>query len=271
MRARSCATTRSIPGFDIVSFASADLTHDQFLNGQLTIAQPRNGYRAGVDPVFMAAAVPARAGQSVLELGCGAGVALLCLGKRVPELLLTGVELQADYADLARRNAECNQIPLKIHGADLRSLPPELTSQSFDHVMANPPYFRRSDGTGSRDGGRDTALAGDTPLVDWVAVATQRLAPRGYLTFIQNANRLHDLLSVMDQRLGSVVVRPLAPRIGRPAERVIVQARKGARGAFRLLAPVILHDGDRHERDGESYTAVIRSVLRDGAELPFPR
>ena len=50
-----------------------DLTCDDFLGGRLSIWQPRDGYRAGVDPVLLAASVPARAGQSVLELGCGTG------------------------------------------------------------------------------------------------------------------------------------------------------------------------------------------------------
>ena len=62
------------------------------------------GYRAGVDPVLLAASVPARAGQSVLDLGCGAGVAALCLAARVPGLL-AGLEVQPAYAALARRNA----------------------------------------------------------------------------------------------------------------------------------------------------------------------
>jgi tRNA1(Val) A37 N6-methylase TrmN6 len=250
-----------------VGFSETDLTHDLFLGGQLTIAQPRTGYRAGVDPVLLAAAVPAIAGQTVLELGCGAGVASLCLGRRVCGLDLSGVELQADYAELARRNADQNDVPLTIVRADLRALPPDLKARGFDHVIANPPYFHRARGTAAEDSGRDIALAGGTPLTDWIAVATQRVAPKGHLTVILKAERLADVLTAMDHRLGSIVVLPLAPRRARAAELVIVQARKGGRGAFRLLAPQILHDGDRHERDGESYTSALRAILRDGAAL----
>ncbi len=250
-------------------FADSDLTADKFLGGRLIIAQPRTGYRAGVDPVLLAAAVPATAGQSVLELGCGAGVATLCLGRRVSGLHLTGVEVQPAYAELARRNAAANAIPLDVIDADLRYLPPALKAQRFDHVIANPPYFQRSHGTASGDPGRDAALAGDTPLTGWIVAATQRLAPKGHLTIIQKADRLQDVLGAFDARLGSVNVLPLAPRRTRAAELVIVQARKGGRGAFRLLAPLILHEGDRHERDGESYTDTVRLVLRDGAALPL--
>ncbi|MFO7806744.1 MAG: methyltransferase, partial [Paracoccaceae bacterium] len=69
------------------------LTQDAFLGGQLYLWQPRRGgYRAGVDPVLLAASVPAQAGETVLELGCGVGAAMLCLHARVKGLQLTGVE-----------------------------------------------------------------------------------------------------------------------------------------------------------------------------------
>ena len=67
------------------------LTDDAFLGGQLRLFQPAQGYRAGMDAVLLAAAVPAEAGQRVLDLGCGAGTAGLCLAKRVDAVALTGV------------------------------------------------------------------------------------------------------------------------------------------------------------------------------------
>jgi len=113
---------------------------DAFLGGLVQLAQPLNGYRAGVDPVLLAASVPAKASDTVLELGCGGGVASLCLGRRVGGLSLTGVELQADYADLARENAARNGMAFDVHAADLNALPAQIKAQRFDHVLANPPY-----------------------------------------------------------------------------------------------------------------------------------
>jgi tRNA1(Val) A37 N6-methylase TrmN6 len=246
---------------------TGDLTCDRFLDGRLRAHQPRHGFRSGVDAVFLAAAVDARAGQSVLELGCGVGVASLCLSRRVPGLTASAVEVQPGYADLARRNARENGITLQVVTADLRALPPDLLGRNFDHVFANPPYFDRAGGTRATDAGRERALAEDTPLQTWLDVATKRLKPGGYLTFIQKANRLPDLLNGMDRRLGSVVVRPLVARTGRRAELVIVAARKGGRGAFQLSAPLVMHQGDRHRRDEESYTPQIRAILRDACPL----
>ena len=242
-----------------------DLTHDAFLGGKLHLWQPRKGYRAATDPVLLAAACPAHPGQSVLDLGCGVGAASLCLAARVPDLRLFGLELQPDIADLARRNAAENGFAMQVDCGDLGLMPKSLR-QDFDHVIANPPYYAQS-GTPSPNLSRDTALRVDTPLGDWVTAAAKRLVPGGWLTLICGADGLPQVLSAMGPRLGSASVLPLAARQGRSALRIILRARKTGRAAFRLLAPLVLHDGTAHEGDRESYTARAHAVLRQGGDL----
>ncbi|TDE39657.1 tRNA1(Val) (adenine(37)-N6)-methyltransferase [Antarcticimicrobium sediminis] len=251
-------------------FSEDELSRDVFLGGRIVLHQPRRGYRAGVDPLLLAAAVPARPGQAVLELGCGGGAAILALGARVPDLALAGVELQPGYADLARRNAVQNGLDLKVVCGDLSELPPDLRQRQFDHVIANPPYFRAGAHVAATDPGRRTALGEATPLADWVAAAARRLVPRGYLHVIQRSDRLPDLIAGCAGRLGSIEVLPLAARDGRAPDLLILRARKGGRAAFRLHAPLILHEGAHHMRDGESYRAEVAQVLRDGAALRWP-
>lgn len=252
-----------------MGFARAELTDDKFLGGQMMLKQPRDGYRAGVDPVFLAASIAAHEGESVLDLGCGVGAAALCLGKRVSGLKLVGVERQAPYADLARMNAFDNGIEMEVHTADIADLPRELRDESFDHVIMNPPYHLPERSTTSADTGRAEAMFEETPLADWIDAATKRLKPRGYLTLIQKAERLPEILHAMDSRLGSILVKPLSPREGRAAVLVLVQARKGGRGAFRLATPLILHDGAEHVGDRESYRREVSAILRDGVHLPL--
>ena len=240
-------------------------TVDLFLGGRLRLAQPRVGYRASVDPVLLAAACPARGGQSVLDLGCGVGVASFCLGARVAGLRLSGLEVQPGYAALARHNACVTGISLEVHPGDLRDMPPALRVP-FDHVIANPPYFTPEGGTAARDSGRETAQREETPLADWCAAARRRLHPGGWLTMIHAADRLPDVLAGL-AGFGAVAVLPLAARPGRPATRVILRARKGARSPFRLLAPLVLHDGPAHDADRENYAPMVRAILRDGAAL----
>jgi tRNA1(Val) A37 N6-methylase TrmN6 len=249
-----------------MTFPAEDLTEDLFLGGRLRLLQPRHGYRAATDPVLLAAACPATSGQNVLELGCGVGVASLCLGARVEGLRLHGLELQADYADLARRNAQATGATLDVHEGDLRRMPAALRV-SFHHVIANPPYFARGNGSPARDPGREIAQREETPLSDWVLAARKRLHPGGWLTMINAADRLPDILIALTGGFGSIAVLPLAARSGRDAGRVIVRARKGGRGPFRLCAAAILHDGLHHDGDRDDYSALARAVLRDGAAL----
>lgn len=252
-----------------MGFARNHVTEDKFLGGQLNLLQPRDGYRAGVDPVFLAAAISAHEGESVLDLGCGVGAAALCLGTRVSGLRLVGVERQHDYADLAKMNAFDNDIAMDVHTCDLTELPAEVKEESFDHVIMNPPYHVAERSTKSADEGRAQALFEETPLKEWIDAAAKRLKPRGYMTMIQKAERLPEILAAMDDRMGSVLVKPLCPREGRAAVLVLVQARKGGRGAFRLATPLILHDGAEHVGDKESYRREVSAILRDGVHLPL--
>lgn len=246
-------------------FGADDLTDDAFLGGQLQLWQPVRGYRAATDPVLLAAAVAARRGQSVLDLGCGAGTASLCLGARVAGLVLTGLELQADYADLARRNAARNGVAFEVIEGDLTDIPAVL-KRGFDHIIANPPYYA-TDGTPSPDAGRDIALRVETPIAAWIEAGARRLVPSGWMTMILAAECLPEALAACAGRLGSLAALPLAARAGQNGLRVILQGRKGGRRGFRLLAPFVLHGGEAHDGDRDSYTPEAKAVLRDGLDL----
>lgn len=245
----------------------ADLTRDAFLGGKLHLLQPASGFRAGVDSVLLAASVPAKAGDRVLDLGCGVGAGALCLGARVPGLDLTGVEVQPDYAALARRNGGAG---FEVVTADITDMPLDLRQRQFDHVLANPPYYDRVASRAATDAGRETALGETAPLADWIKIAAKRLAPKGYAHFVHRAERLSDILGAMSGRLGSIEVLPIAPRVGRKAELVIVRGRKNGRGAFCLHAPLILHEGPAHTKDQDSYVPQVRAALRHGAAIDFP-
>jgi tRNA1Val (adenine37-N6)-methyltransferase len=242
-------------------------TRDGFLGGRLKIFQQKNGYRAGADPVFLAAAVDAKPGDRVLELGCGVGVALFCLMQRVPGLIATGVEQQEALVSLARRNAEANLMAARFVTADIADLPAEIRTESFDHVLANPPFFDRNAGPGADEPGREAGRGEVAPLASWIDLATRRLKPSGQLTLIQRAGRLGDVIHAMDHRLGDIVVQPLSPRLGHAAGHVIVTARKNARGEMRLVSPLVLHEGTSHDGDRDSYSPQAKAVLRDGLSL----
>lgn len=212
--------------------------------------------------MLLAAAVPAAPGDSALELGCGAGAAILCLGARVPRLRLAGLELQPAYAALAQANADRNGIALAVHQGDVAAAPVALRALTVDHVLMNPPYFDRRRTTRARDAGRDAAHGEGAPLAAWGTLAARRLRPGGTLSVIQRIARLADLLAALPPSLGSVEVLPLAARAGEAPHSLVLRARKGGRAEFRLLAPLALHDGD-------GFAPAVRQALREGAPLPW--
>ena len=246
-------------------------TLDDFLGGRLSVVQPRGGHRAGSDAVFLAAAVKARGGESVLDVGAGVGVAGLCLLARIPGLDMTAVEIDARLCALAAKNAECNGLAnsFAIVNADVTGAAKVLREaglvrEGYRQVIANPPFHAQGSVRAAPDRARATAhVMGEGGLSAWIKFCTSYAAPKGQLTLIHRAECLGELLGLFERRFGDVTIFPLFPKLGDPATRIILQARKGRRTGVRLLQGLVLH-----ERDGR-YTEGAEAVLRGGAALPL--
>lgn len=239
------------------------VTEDRLLGGRIVLRQPAAGYRAAIDPVLLAAAVPTTHG-TVLELGCGVGAATLCLARRVPECRLVGLEVQPGLVALARDSIAANGLSdrVEVLCGDLCDPPPALTAESVDGLMANPPYYQAGGFTPPPDAGKALAhQEGAAALAEWIAAAGRLLRPKGWLTLIHRAERLDEICGLLRPAFGAVEIVPLWPKPGRPARRVVVRARKGVRSSATLLPGLILHDADGR------FTAAADAILRDGAPL----
>jgi len=238
-------------------------TRDAFLGGRVVLSQPARGFRAGLDAVMLAAAIPACAGDRVLDLGCGVGAVALCLHARVAGLSLTGVEVQPDYAALARTNGVEAGAEFEVVEASVEALPAALRAQRFSHVFLNPPFYPRGAGSPAANSGRESALRETAPLSAWITIAARRVAPRGTLTVLVGADRLPEALAAIPRGFGGVTVKPLAPLAGADAIRVILRAVPGSRAAFRLLAPLVLHKAP----GTGAFTPEAEAILRGAAAL----
>ncbi|BCW90161.1 tRNA1(Val) (adenine(37)-N6)-methyltransferase [Alphaproteobacteria bacterium SO-S41] len=239
-------------------------TSDAFLGGKLTLQQPEKGFRAGLDSVMLAAAVPAVTGETVLELGSGAGVAALCLAKRVHGVRVLGLEIQADLVALATANTEHNKLIewVLFLNAAVEAPPEGMTPNSFDHVMMNPPFF--VEGTDDAPPGlaRATAHIADAEaLARWTKCARIYLKSKGRLTAILPAERLPDMLAALEKGFGAIDLFPLWSRPGVSAKRVLLTARMGSRTPLTLKPGLVLHAPDA------KYTPEAEAILRDGAAL----
>ena len=240
------------------------MTEDTLLGGRVRLRQPANGARAAIDPVFLAAAVPAEGHQLVLDVGCGSGAATLCLALRVPQCRLVGFELQRDLVRLAGDNAALNGMSARVSAmvGDLLQPPPRLSPGMFDHVMVNPPFIEEGHGTPTANPAKALAtIEGSANLGDWVRFALAMVRGKGTVSFVHRADRIDGLLAHLAGRAGEITIFPLWPAAGRAASRVLVRARKQVATPARLLPGLILH-----EPDGR-FTAAAEAVLRDAEGL----
>jgi tRNA1(Val) A37 N6-methylase TrmN6 len=247
-----------------VSEAAPEISEDRLLDGRVRLRQPVTGYRVAIDPVLLAAAVPAQAADTVLDVGCGVGAAALCLAARVGGARITGIEAQRELVRLAGDNILLNDLAgrVSVMLGDLLRPPPRLEPGTFAHVMANPPFLERDRATPPSDPGKAAAqLESEADLAAWVRFALAMLRPKGSVTFIHRADRLEHLLAQLAGRAGDIAVFPLWPGTGKPARRVIVRARKGVATPSRLLPGLVLHEADGR------FTAAADAVLRGGAGL----
>jgi tRNA1(Val) A37 N6-methylase TrmN6 len=237
-----------------------ETTEDTLLGGRVRLLQPARGYRVAIDPVLLAAALPAALRGRVADLGCGVGAAALCAAVRLADARVVGIERDPAIADLARQNVARNDLTprVEIVTADIRA----AGADAFDAVIANPPYLEAERANAQSDARKAAAtIEDDAALRVWIDTALARLRPKGTFVMIHRADRLDDLLAALRGRAGEIVVFPLWPKAGAAAKRVIVRARKGLRSPLTLGAGLVLHEADGR------YTAAAQAVLRDGDGL----
>jgi tRNA1(Val) A37 N6-methylase TrmN6 len=238
----------------------SETTDGTLLGGRIKYRQFAKGHRSGFEPVLLAAAVPARPGQRVLEAGSGAGAALLCLGFRVPGVLGVGAEIDPALIGLAEQNFKDNGLDgfIFVRGDAARL----GFGADFDHVMANPPWH---DAAGTNSPDRQRALAhhaGQDALAAWIAGMSRYLRPRGTMTLVLPAASFAEAAGLMKASgCGAVSLFPLWPRARQTAKMVIISAVRGGAGQDRVLAGLVLHDE-------AGIAPAADAVLRGGESLP---
>jgi tRNA1(Val) A37 N6-methylase TrmN6 len=244
-------------------------TEDAFLGGRIVVAQPVKGSRAGLDAVFLAAACPAKPGETVLELGSGSGIVSLAVAARIDGASVTGVEVDPALCELARDNARRNGLAGRVAfvcgdvtAPAKRLIEAGLAPDSFGHGLANPPFLAAGEARLSPEPmlcRAHAAAAGD--LESWLRCLAAFIKPGGTVTIVHRADALPQLLSHAQGRFGGITIYPLFPRQGAPASRVLLHGRKGSRAPMRLAHGMVLHGA------GNSFTPDAEAILRAGAGL----
>tara|TARA_R110000787_G_scaffold20114_15_gene59954 strand:- start:4721 stop:5449 length:729 start_codon:yes stop_codon:yes gene_type:complete len=217
-------------------------TQDTVYQGRVKLVQPLKGFRTGSDSLLLAAALQDRDSGEALELGCGCGGAMLPAAFRLPGVRFTGVEIDAEMAELAHAGVAANGFEDRVSvEADEASHWVKTHENRFDLVFANPPYFEP--GRISAPGeGKTQAYLESLDLAGWIKTMVFAAKPRAPIVMIHRAAELARILTGFDRQTGDITVLPVASKPGEEARRVLVRGRKGLkRGPVRLLPPLVTH------------------------------
>lgn len=238
-----------------------DLTRDPIVRGRLTLLQPKVGYRFSIDPLLLADFVgPAPLGRLV-DIGAGVGVVGLLLGQADPQAQVTLVELQPRLAALCEENATANGLAGRATVVQGDILSPAMRQRLpgawFDLVVSCPPYYPL--GTGGVNPDSEEAIARHEvrlPLGELVRAARRLIGFRGRVVLVYPSPRLPELLSqLMGSGLTPTRLRLVHAYANEPAQRALVEAKKGVRCGLTIDPPLVLR-----ERGGE-YTPEARRIL----------
>lgn len=233
------------------------------LDKRVILHQPINGLKTSVDAVLVAAACPAsKAGQRILDMGCGVGTIGICIHARIPGIHLTGIDIQAPHLDIAQKNSVTNNVQNAdfIH-TDIRRYE---NAEPFDHVVCNPPYLEAGTYLDSPKDERAKAIGhenSDVSLKDWVECGFRQLKHNGSFTIIHRADQSDKIIQFLGKRFGAIEIIPLWPKQNEDAKRVIIRAIKNRKTPARLSSGLVLH------QDNGDYTLEAQKILRDMAAL----
>jgi len=231
------------------------------LGGRLRIVQPRAGYRFSIDALLLAHFVRLREGAFVLELGTGSGVIAVLLARRRQCRRVVGIEIQADLADLARRNVRANGLDgrIEIRCGDVRKPAGLIPERAFDAAVFNPPYRRLETGrindNPQRAKSRHEILGS---VRDFLKAAAPALKAKGTVSVIYPASRAVELLATMRvSRLEPRRLRPVYSRADSKGAFVLVEGIKEGGEALSILPPLVLYGEDGR------YTDEVEAIFSD--------
>ncbi len=240
----------------------SDLTLDDLILKKRKLWQPRKGYRMGLDAVLLSAFAAPEPGDLVADLGCGVGAVPLLLTARVPETKVYGVEIQAEMADLAKKNVRLNNLSSQvfIEQGDLTAIEEKWGLGHFDIVVSNPPY--RIVGTGGRSPSMQRSIATEEiscALPQVVRAAARLVKPAGRVALVYKQERLSELISeFVNNRLRPVRLRFVHSQLEKPAELLLLEGEKQVNKRLVVEKPLIVYNDDGQ------YTAEMVEIFYGG-------
>ncbi len=214
----------------------------------------KNGYRIiqnpekfcfGMDAVLLSGFAKVKAGENALDLGTGTGIIPILLEAKTQGEHFTGLEIQEESADMARRSVALNGLEEKIEivTGDIKDASERFGASSFDVITTNPPYMIGQHGL--KNGNEAKTIARHEVLCDLEDIlreSSRLLKEHGRFYMVHRPFRLAEILSAMVQyRIEPKRMRLVYPYIDKEPNMVLIEGLRGGRSRMTVEKPLIVY------------------------------
>lgn len=214
----------------------------------------RNGYQIiqntkkfcfGMDAVLLSGFAKVSSGENLLDLGTGTGIIPILLEAKTEGKHFTGLEIQEESADMAKRSVAINKLEDKIEivTGDIKEASKIFGLASFDVVTSNPPYMNNSHGIINPD--LPKAIARHEilcSLEDVIREASRVLKPNGRFYLVHRPFRLVEIINILSTyKLEAKRMKLVHPYVDKEPNMVLIECIKGAKSMVRIEPPLIVY------------------------------
>ena len=218
---------------------------DELQRNGYRIIQKTNGFCFGMDAVLLSGFASVKPGEKALDLGTGTGIIPILLEAKTEGSHFTGLEIQAEMAEIASRSVALNRLEEKVSivQGDIKEVPTLFEKASFDVVTTNPPYM--NDSHGLKNPELPKAIARHEVLCsleDVVREGARVLRPGGRFYMVHRPHRLIEIITAFTRhKLEPKRMKLVHPFVDREANMVLIEAVKGGRSMIKVEKPLIVY------------------------------